>query len=421
MAAITSITAREILDSRGNPTVEVTVAAGDVRARASVPSGASTGAHEAHELRDGDEARYGGKGVLRAVGYVNGEIAAALRGRDVTDQRGIDAAMITLDGTPNKARLGANAILGVSLAVARVGALVRGKHLYEHIADIAQRTVDAEAFPVPMFNVINGGKHADSGLSIQEFKVVPRGVRGFAAQLRAGSEIFHALQKRLAAEGYRTGVGNEGGFAPRLESNDTALTVIEAAARDAGYVPGEEVFLAIDAAANSFYNAQSGTYDLKPEGVVQSPQAMIALYKEWSRTHALFSVEDGLDENDWDGWRTMCAALSDDLMLVGDDLLVTNPVRLRDAIVRRACTAALIKPNQIGTLSETLETMAIAHDAGMQCIVSHRSGDTCDDFIADLAVGAGAAFIKAGAPSRSERTAKYNRLAWIADHLAQKK
>lgn len=419
MAKITQITAREILDSRGNPTIEVTVAAdGGQRAWASVPSGASTGEHEAHELRDGDAARYGGKGVLTAVKNVQTEIADALIGMDLTDQKAIDEKMIALDGTPNKKRLGANAILGVSLAACRVGAQAKGVKLYEHIADLAGRNTQPYTLPVPMFNVINGGKHADSGLSIQEFKVIPKGVEGFAEQVRAGAEIFHALQKRLEAEGHRTGVGNEGGFAPRLESNRAALGVIEDAARDAGYTPGEQVFLAIDAAANSFYDADSGSYDLRPEGAQAQPQALVALYREWATKHALFSVEDGLDENDWSGWSVMVEALGDKLMLVGDDLLVTNPERLERAIAEKACTAALIKPNQIGTVTETLTTMRIAAEHDMNRIVSHRSGDTCDDFIADLAVGAGAEFIKTGAPSRSERTSKYNRLLAIADAVA---
>jgi len=418
MAQISQVTAREILDSRGNPTLEVTVTADNgMRAWASVPSGASTGEHEAHELRDGDAARYNGKGVLTAVRNVESEIAQALVGMDPTDQQAIDEKMIALDGTPNKSRLGANALVGVSMAACRLGAQVKGVKLYAHIADLAGRSGESYALPIPMFNVINGGKHADSGLSIQEFKVVPKGVTGFAEQVRAGAEIFHALQKRLEAEGFRTGVGNEGGFAPQLESNRAALGAIEDAARDAGYTPGEDVFLAIDAAANSFYDASSGAYDLRPEGVSAQPQALVALYREWASKHALFSVEDGLDENDWDGWRAMTADLGDELMLIGDDLIVTNTERLQRAIDQKACTAVLIKPNQVGTVSETLATMQLASQHAMNRIVSHRSGDTCDDFIADLAVGAGAEFIKSGAPSRSERTSKYNRLMAIAAML----
>ncbi len=422
MTHITKIDAREILDSRGNPTIEVTVTAdGGLRAWASVPSGASTGEHEAHELRDGDMHRYGGKGVLKAVRNILEEIAPAIIGMDVADQRAIDEKMIALDGTPNKARLGANAIVGVSLAVCRVGAQARGRKLYERIADLADRTDAPLTMPVPMFNVINGGKHADSGLSVQEFKVVPKGVDGFAAQVRAGAEIFHALQKRLEAEGHRTGVGNEGGFAPHLESNRAALGIIEDAARDVGYMPGKDVFLAIDAAANSFYDAHAGAYDLRPEGVSAQPQALVALYREWATKHALFSVEDGLDENDWDGWRMMRQELGDTLMIIGDDLIVTNVTRLQRAIDEDACTAVLIKPNQIGTVTETLATMALGARHGMNRIISHRSGDTCDDFIADLAVGAGAEFIKSGAPSRSERTAKYNRLLAIATMINKNK
>ncbi len=419
MTKITHVSAREILDSRGNPTVEVTVEAeGGLRAWASVPSGASTGEHEAHELRDGDKARYDGKGVLTAVKNVETELAQVAVGMDATDQRAIDEAMIACDGTPNKSRLGANAILGVSLAVCRVGAQARGVKLYKHIAHLAGRDEQALSLPVPMFNVINGGKHADSGLAIQEFKLVPRGVESFAEQVRAGAEIFHALQRRLEAEGYRTGVGNEGGFAPQLESNSAALQAIEDAARDAGYKPGKEVFLAIDAAANSFYDANAGVYDLQPEGVSAQPQALIALYREWIEKHALISIEDGLDENDWEGWRAMREQLGDSVMLIGDDLIVTNAERLQRAIDVRACTAVLIKPNQIGTVTETLKTMALGAKHGMNRIVSHRSGDTCDDFIADLAVGAGAEFIKSGAPSRSERTAKYNRLLLIEKQIS---
>ncbi len=418
MVKVTKVTAREILDSRGNPTVEVAVEAGDIRAWASVPSGASTGEHEAHELRDGDKDRYNGQGVLTAVKNVEEEIAPAVCGMDVTDQKAIDEKMIALDGTPNKSRLGANAILGVSLAVCRAGAQARGAKLYEHIAYIAGYDEDF-SLPVPMFNVINGGKHADSGLSIQEFKVVPKGVAGFAEQVRAGAEIFHALKKRLEAEGQRTGVGNEGGFAPRLESNRAALGVIEDAARDAGYEPGEDIFLAIDAAANSFYDVDAQAYDLRPEGVSAQPQALVALYREWADKHALFSVEDGLDENDWSGWANMRKELGERLMLIGDDLIVTNVERLQRAIDEDVCTAVLIKPNQIGTVTETLETMQLAAKHNMNRIVSHRSGDTCDNFIADLAVGTGAEFIKTGAPSRSERTSKYNRLLAIAATVEQ--
>ncbi len=420
MEKLTHITAREILDSRGNPTVEVTVRTdGGTMAWASVPSGASTGVHEAHELRDGDPQRYNGAGVLTAVRNVTETIAPALRGMDVTQQRAIDEAMIALDGTPNKQSLGANAILGVSLAVARAGAIARGIHLYEHIALLSGYTDDAHSLPIPMFNIINGGKHADSGLSIQEFKVVPRGVRTYAEQLRAGSEIFHALQTRLTALNLSTAVGNEGGFAPRLESNAAALALIEDASRDAGYTPGTETVIAIDAAAHSFVTAESGTYDLKPEGMALSAQSLIALYREWSQKYSLFSVEDGVDEDAWEDWTLLREQLGDTVMVVGDDLLVTNVQRLRRAIRERACTAVLIKPNQVGTLSETLDTMALARENDMQCIVSHRSGDTCDDFIADLAVGARAEYIKTGAPSRAERTAKYNRLLWISQQIEQ--
>lgn len=417
---IAQIVACEILDSRGNPTLEVTVVAENgQRAWASVPSGASTGEHEAHELRDGDESRYNGKGVLTAVANVNDVIAPMLiaSGVDVTQQQVIDARMIELDDTPNKSGLGANAILGVSLAVCRLGAIVRGVKLYEHIAHLAEHDKQELSLPMPMFNIINGGKHADSGLAIQEFKVVPRGIDGFGEQVRAGAEIFHALQKRLADEGFRTGVGNEGGFAPQLESNEQALEMIEWAVRDAGYEPGVDTFIAIDAAANSFWDTQTGKYILTPENRVVSASELVAMYREWASKYSLFSVEDGLDENDWDGWVAMQQEIGGELMSIGDDLLVTNAARLQKAIDLGACSAVLIKPNQIGTVTETLACMALADAHNMPTVVSHRSGDTCDDFIADLAVGAGAKFIKSGATSRSERTAKYNRLLAIQSQI----
>ena len=418
MAAISTVAAREIIDSRGNPTIEVTVTGDDGSAAwASVPSGASTGVHEAHELRDGDKGRYGGKGVLAAVRNVTEEIAPAVAGMDPANQQAIDEKMIALDGTPDKSSLGANAILGVSLAVCRLGAMSRGVRLYRHIAHLAGRDDAAPTLPIPMFNIINGGLHADSGLAIQEFMVVPRGVATFAEQLRAGSEIFHALEKRLAADGFRTGVGNEGGFAPQLPRNEAALTAIEEAARAAGYAMDEQIAIAIDAAASAFYDANADSYELKPEGVSAGAQSLVALYREWATRHALMSVEDGLREDDWEGWTTMNAELGASLMLVGDDLLVTNVTRLQQAIDRGACNAVLIKPNQIGTVTETIACMMLAADAGMKRIVSHRSGDTCDDFIADLAVGMGAEYIKSGAPSRSERTAKYNRLLLIETQI----
>ncbi len=417
---IAQIEAREILDSRGNPTVEVVaVSSGGLHAWASVPSGASTGEHEAHELRDGDEARYDGKGVLDAVANVNGEIAQNLieAELDVTNQEEIDERMIELDGTPNKSRLGANAILGVSLAVARLGAQAKGVKLYQHIAQLAGRDDSRLSIPMPMFNIINGGKHADSGLAIQEFKVVPRGIEGYAEQLRAGSEIFHALQRLLSSKGFSTGVGNEGGFAPKLVSNEQALCLIEQAMRAAGYEPVTDAGIAIDAAANSFWDSQKGKYILTPENREVTASELVEVYQSWAQKYSLFSVEDGLDENDWDGWVAMQEKIGGELMSIGDDLLVTNVVRLQRAIDAGACSAVLIKPNQIGTVTETLDCMALADANGMPRIVSHRSGDTCDDFIADLAVGAGAQFIKSGATSRAERTAKYNRLLAIEQIL----
>lgn len=418
MATIAKVTACEILDSRGNPTVEVMVTTDEGKtAWASVPSGASTGAHEALELRDGDKTRYGGKGVLTAVANVNGPIADAVCGMDPTDQRAVDDAMIALDGTSGKSRLGANAILGVSLAVARVGAMTKNVKLYQHIADLAGRSDAVLAAPMPMFNIINGGAHADSGLSVQEFKVVPRGIVSYPEQLRAGSEIFHALEKILTAEGHRTGVGNEGGFAPQLPGNAQAMATICDAIRAAGYEPGQDVAIALDVAASEFYDADADLYEVKPEGLHATAQSLVALYREWAGKYPLMSVEDGLREDDWIGWAAMNETIGGDLMLIGDDLLVTNVTRVQQAIDAKACNAVLIKPNQIGSLSETLDCMKLAHNNGMRCVVSHRSGDTCDDFIADLAVGAGAAFIKTGAPSRSERTSKYNRLLAIDAQL----
>ena len=413
---IARIEAREILDSRGNPTVEVAAVSTDGKhAWASVPSGASTGEHEAHELRDGDQSRYGGKGVLGAVANVNGEITQRLleADLDVTEQVKIDELMIELDGTPNKSRLGANAILGVSLAVARLASQARGIKLYQYIAELAERDEDSLSLPVPMFNIINGGKHADSGLAIQEFKVVPRGISGYAEQLRAGSEIFYALESLLGSKGLSTGVGNEGGFAPKLKSNEQALCLIEQAMRAAGYEPGRDVGIAIDAAANSFWDGDKGKYILTPENREVTADELVATYQGWAQKYSLFSVEDGLDENDWEGWTAMQREIGGELMSIGDDLLVTNVARLQKAIESEACSAVLIKPNQIGTLTETLDCMALASAHNMPTVVSHRSGDTCDDFIADLAVGAGAQFIKSGATSRAERTAKYNRLLGI--------
>lgn len=426
MAVITKVTAREILDSRGEPTVEVWVELADgTSARAGVPSGKSTGAFEAIELRDGDTKRYRGMGVLSAVNHVNTELAAAVCGMEASDQLALDEKMRTLDGTPNKSRLGANALLGVSLAVCRAAAASAHLPLYEHIARLYGTALPTDRFPVPMFNIVNGGKHADSGLSVQEFKVVPFGIASYPEQLRAGSEVFHTLQKLLEQNGFGTAVGDEGGFAPRVESHAQALSFIHQAITEAGYHPGSDLFIGLDVAANSFYDKTEDQYVLKPEGANLSRESLINVYREWIEKYAVVSIEDGLDEEDWDGWTMMREKLEKEatawqrpLMLIGDDLLVTNVERLQKAIEKQSCNAVLIKVNQIGTVSETLDCMRLARDHAMNRVISHRSGETTDDFIADLAVGTGAEFIKSGSLSRGERLAKYNRLLeiYVATH-----
>lgn len=421
MAHIKDIHAHEILDSRGNPTVEVTVVLENEQvAVAAVPSGASTGTFEAHELRDGDDARYAGLGVLRAVGCVNGELRDALIGKDAADQSALDTFLLEIDGTENKSRLGANALLGISLAAARATALDRHIPLYQYIAELTNVTLDVAHFPLPMFNILNGGKHSDSGLSVQEFKLVPAGIVSYPEQLRAGSEIFHALKSILERDGFSTGVGDEGGFAPRLESHAQALEVIIRAIDAAGYEPGKQVFLGLDIAANSFYAREQDVYQMKPESVSLPRERLINLYHEWITKYHIVSIEDGLHEEDWDGWCDMREKLTGTsaewgkpILLIGDDLLVTNIKRVKRALEARSCNSVLIKPNQIGTLSETLACMTLAHSHGLETVVSHRSGETMDDFIADLAFGARAHFIKTGSLSRGERLAKYNRLLHI--------
>jgi enolase len=421
MSKIMGVEAREILDSRGDPTVEVLVTLEDgTCAKAGVPSGASTGAHEAIELRDDDAKRYQGKGVLQAVGHVNTEIAQAVIGMEARDQKGLDVKMIALDGTSNKSRLGANAILGVSLAVCRAAALSARIPLHKHIASLCGISQPKRGFPVPMFNIVNGGKHADSGLSVQEFKIIPSGIETFPEQLRAGSEIFHTLQGILKQHGFTVAVGDEGGFAPHVESHAQALELIHQAIVGAGYEPGKQVFIGLDVAADSFYDVAEDQYLLKPEGAMISRESLINVYREWIEKYAVVSIEDGLHEEDWDGWAVMKEKLEKEetawkqpLMLIGDDLLVTNVERLKKAIENNACNAVLIKVNQIGTVSETLDCMRLAYEHGMNRIISHRSGETMDDFIADLAVGAQAEFIKSGSLSRGERLCKYNRLSEI--------
>lgn len=421
MSKITKVEGREILDSRGVPTVEVIVTLEDgTRAKAGVPSGASTGAQEAIELRDDDEKRYHGKGVLKAVSHVNNEIGTAVIGMEASDQKALDTTMVALDGTANKSRLGANAILGVSLAVCRAAALSARVPLHEHIAKLYGTVQEKNSFPVPMFNIVNGGKHADSGLSVQEFKIVPFGVETFPEQLRAGSEVFHALQKILQKNGFTVSVGDEGGFAPHVESHAQALELIHQAIVSAGYEPGKDIFIGLDVAADSFYDANEDQYLLKPEGAKLSRESLVNVYREWMEKYAVVSIEDGLHEEDWSGWAMMKEKLEKEhtawgktLMLIGDDLLVTNVERLQKAIEHKACNAVLIKVNQIGTVSETLDCMRLARENHMNRIISHRSGETTDDFIADLAVGAQAEFIKSGSLSRGERLCKYNRLTEI--------
>lgn len=404
MTDIADITAREILDSRGNPTVEVDVTLEDgAFGRAAVPSGASTGAHEAVERRDGDKARYLGKGVRQAVEAVNGEIFDALSGMDAEDQRRIDSALIELDGTDNKSRLGANAILGVSLAAARAAAASRGEPLFRYLGG-----VNASRLPVPMFNILNGGKHAADSTDFQEFMVMPVGAETYREGLRMGVEIYHALGALLHERGFVTSVGDEGGFAPSLAGNEEAVQVVLEAIQRAGYRPGEDAVIALDPASTELY--KGGKYVLPKEGRALTSEQLVDHWATWVEKYPIRSIEDGLAEDDWDGWVALTERVGGSAQLVGDDLLVTNTGRIRRAIDLRAANSVLIKLNQIGTLTETLEAIESAQRAGWTAVISHRSGETEDDFIADLAVATGAGQIKTGAPARSERTAKYNRL-----------
>ena len=417
MTNITDITAREILDSRGNPTVEAEVRLeGGAVGVAAVPSGASTGQHEAVEIRDGDPSRYGGKGVLHAVSHVNGEIRNALTGSDAKDQAGLDRRLIDLDGTPNKSRLGANAILSVSMASARAAAAHLGIPLYRHLGSDDVRTL-----PVPMMNILNGGAHADNSVDIQEFMVVPVGAATFAEGLRAGAEVFHALRKRLSSEGYSTAVGDEGGVAPDLRSDREAMDVIIEAIRDAGYEPGREVALALDSAATELFDPASGSYVFEGSGqrVALTSEALVDMYADWLDAYPIVSLEDGLGEDDWEGWRQMTERLGDRVQIVGDDLFVTNVERLRRGIDGGVANSILIKLNQIGTVTETLDAIEMARNAGYTSVISHRSGETEDTFIADLAVATAAGQIKTGSACRSERVAKYNRLLRIEQELGE--
>jgi len=414
MSAIVSIHARQILDSRGNPTIEVEVGLGSgARGLAAVPSGASTGEFEAVELRDGGEA-WAGKGVSRAVANVNGEIAAALKGFDAADQGELDAKMIELDGTPNKGRLGANAILGVSLAAAKATAMLAGQPLFGYLAQLYGGE-EPTLLPVPMMNVLNGGAHADNSVDFQEFMVVPAGASSFSECLRVGTEVFHALKKSLAASGHSTSVGDEGGFAPNLESNEAALQAVLAGVEAAGYEPGKDVFIALDPATSEVF--EGGAYVLEHEGRSLSAAEMASYWEDACDRYPILSIEDGMDEEDWDGWKLLTEKLGERVQLVGDDLFVTNPERLRRGIEAGVGNSILVKVNQIGTLTETLEAIRIAREAGYTAVISHRSGETEDTTIADLAVATGAGQIKTGAPSRSDRVAKYNRLLRIEEEL----
>ncbi len=412
MGRLRGLTALEVLDSRGNPTVAVTAYTERGSGRAIVPSGASTGVHEAVELRDGDPKRYGGKGVTKAVSNVEGEIARRLRDFDVEDQKGIDQALIDLDGTPNKSRLGANAILGVSLAVAHAAAQAKGVPLYRHLGGD-----DASLLPLPMANILNGGAHADTSVDLQEFMVCAVGASRFAEAMRATAEVYHALKGVLKAQGLATGVGDEGGFAPDLRSNEDAMKLIVEAIKKAGYEPGKDVAVALDPAASEFY--KDGKYNLKGEGRSLDAAALVDLYREWSGRYPIVSIEDGMAEDDWDGWKHLTGAIGGKVQLVGDDLFVTNVARLKQGIERGVANSILIKVNQIGTLTETLDAIELARKAGYSAVISHRSGETEDTTIADLVVATGAGMITTGAPARSERVAKYNRLLEIEGELGE--
>ncbi len=418
MGAIDHIRARQILDSRGNPTVEVDVRLDSgATGRAAVPSGASTGEFEAVELRDGG-AEWLGKGVTNAVEHVNDAIARALTGARATDQAAIDETLRELDGTPNKSRLGANAILGVSLATARAAAAEAGVPLYVYIAELAGLSRDeANLLPVPMLNVLNGGAHADNAVDLQEFMIVPAGAPSFSAALRTGAEIFHALKRTLTERGLGTTVGDEGGFAPDLESNEAALELLVTGIEAAGFAPGEDVFIALDPATSELYREADGAYVLEHEGRALTAEEMVGYWAAIVEGYPVISIEDGMDEEDWDGWDLLTARLGDRCQLVGDDLFVTNPERLRRGIEAGVANSILVKVNQIGTLTETLEAIAIARSAGYSAVISHRSGETEDTTIADLAVGTAAGQIKTGAPSRSDRVAKYNQLLRIEEEL----
>jgi enolase len=428
MSAIKKIFAREILDSRGNPTVEAEVLLeSGVKSSAAVPSGASTGTFEALELRDKDSSRYQGLGVLQAIENVNKKISEALIGMEAGDQKSIDKKMLQLDGTENKTNLGANAILAVSLAVCRTAALEEEIPLYEYIAKAYKLKAKSYKLPTPMFNVINGGLHSDSGLSIQEYMIIPSGIsakggsasggKTFREQLRAGSEIFHKLKNIISQAGYSVSVGDEGGFAPKMESNGQPFEFMLRAIEEAGYKNGKEINCGLDAAATSFYKKEEDQYFFRPENRGLTRETLANIYNEWIDKYNIISIEDGLNEEDWDGWAAMNTKLGKKVILIGDDLVATNVKRLKTAIEKKACNAVLIKVNQIGTLSETVDCVKMAKKNKMKIVISHRSGETADHFISDLAVAVGADYIKAGAPNRGERICKYNRLLRIEEKL----
>ncbi len=413
MSKVIEVVGREILDSRGNPTVEVDVVLeSGAFGRAAVPSGASTGEHEAVELRDGDQKRYLGKGVLNAVKNVNEILAPVVIGMEAVEQRVVDEKMLETDGTPNKSNLGANAILGISLAVAKAAAMDFDLTLYEYLGG-----EEANLLPVPMLNILNGGKHADNNVDFQEFMIFPVGAARFAEALQMGAETFQHLKAVLKQKGLNTAVGDEGGFAPNLRSNEEAIEVILEAVARTGYKPGDQVAIAMDPAASEFYDKETGLYVLAGEGKKLTSEEMVDFYAGWAAKYPILSLEDGLDENDWEGWQKLYTKLSTKIQLVGDDLTVTNPIRLQRAIDDKAINSILIKLNQIGTLTETMDTMKLAYDNGLTCVVSHRSGETEDTTIADFTVAMRAGMIKSGSASRSDRVAKYNQLMRIEEEL----
>jgi enolase len=413
MSLIAKVQAREILDSRGNPTLEVDVWTDTGHmGRAAVPSGASTGAHEAVELRDGDAKRYLGKGVTKAVEHVNNTLNSELNGALVTEQAMIDKAMIALDGTPNKANLGANAILGVSLAIAKAAASVSGLPLYRYVGG-----VQAHTLPVPLMNILNGGAHADNKVDVQEFMIMPVGASSFGQGLRMGAEIFHALKAVLKKKGLSTNVGDEGGFAPDLASNEDALKLVMQAIEQAGYKPGEDIVLALDCASTEFYDSAKQRYTLESTGDVLTSEELVAMWADWAKRYPIVSIEDGMAEDDWSGWKKHTESIGDKVQLVGDDLFVTNTARLAKGIDEDIANSILVKVNQIGTLTETMEAVDMAHRAGYTSIMSHRSGETEDSTIADLAVALNCGMIKTGSASRSDRIAKYNQLLRIEEQL----